>query len=49
MEEMEDNLEYEADKKDIIAFTIALWQIFFPYILVLVFLFVLAVIFSMLV
>lgn len=49
MEEMEDNLEYKADKKDILAFTIALWQIFLPYILILVFLFVLAVIFSILI
>ncbi|MBU7022756.1 MAG: hypothetical protein HXS40_01205 [Theionarchaea archaeon] len=49
MEEIEDSLKYQADKKDIIAFTIALWQIFLPYILVLVFLFVLAVIFAMLV
>ncbi|MBU6996862.1 MAG: hypothetical protein HXS41_11435 [Theionarchaea archaeon] len=49
MEDMENNLEYKADTKDVIAFTIALWQIFLPYILVLVFLFVVAVIFSLLV
>ncbi|MBU7015083.1 MAG: hypothetical protein HXS52_09695 [Theionarchaea archaeon] len=49
MEDMENNLEFKADKKDVLAFTIALWQIFLPYVLVLVFLFVLAVIFSLLV
>ncbi len=40
----ERTLKIEPDKKDILAFVIALWQIFLPLILVFIFLFLAAII-----